>query len=118
MPAVTAASTRNNVHAVFSTCVAATTVVDEQENNEEIQFHMEDYYSPSIHDNGDAVSVSVDETTLSNMWAALDDFDSFSIQIKCQRGKPLAHQLKQDLSTGPHLLKVLQTHTTRKYLPY
>lgn len=70
MPAVTAASTRNNVHAVFSTCVATT-----EENNEEIQFHMEDYYSPSIHE--DAVSVSVDETTLSNMWAALDDFDSF-----------------------------------------
>ncbi|CCG23557.1 Cas4 protein of RAM cell wall integrity signaling network [Candida orthopsilosis Co 90-125] len=94
MPAVTAASTRNNVHAVFSTCVAATTVVDEQENNEEIQFHMEDYYSPSIHDNGDAVSVSVDETTLSNMWAALDDFDSFFNTDKMSKRKTISSPIE------------------------
>ena len=94
MPAVTAASTRNNVHAVFSTCVAPTTVVDEQENNEEIQFHMEDYYSPSIHDNGDAVSVSVDETTLSNMWAALDDFDSFFNTDKMVKRKTISSPIE------------------------
>ncbi|KAI5967286.1 TAO3 [Candida margitis] len=94
MPAVTAASTRNNVHAVFSTCVAATAVVDEQENNEEIQFHMEDYYSPSIHDNGDAVSVSVDETTLGNMWAALDDFDSFFNTDKMAKRKTISSPIE------------------------
>ncbi|KAG7661544.1 TAO3 [[Candida] subhashii] len=84
MPAVTAASTRNNVHAVFSTCVVTTVVDDEnddQVNNEEIQFHMEDYYSHAAGptDYGDAVSVSVEEkeASLSNVWAALDDFDSF-----------------------------------------
>ncbi|KAK6200429.1 transcriptional activator leucine zipper [Scheffersomyces amazonensis] len=80
MPAVTAASTRNNVHAVFSTCVI-TTLVDENEEptkDEEFQFHLEDYYAP-VNDYGDTVSVSVDEpeASLSNVWAALDDFDSF-----------------------------------------
>lgn len=82
MPAVTAASTRNNVHAVFSTC-AVTAVIDENEdqsNKEEIQFHMEDYYSHSAApDYGDTASVNVEEpeASLSNVWAALDDFDSF-----------------------------------------
>lgn len=81
MPAVTAASTRNNVHAVFSTCSVAAVVDDDDEmsaNNEEIQFHMEDYYAPEI-DHGDTVSVGVEESdaSLSNVWAALDDFDSF-----------------------------------------
>lgn len=81
MPAVTAASTRNNVHAVFSTCSVAA-IVDENDDmsakNEEIQFHMEDYYAPEI-DHGDTVSVGVEEPdgSLSNVWAALDDFDSF-----------------------------------------
>ncbi|KAI5953161.1 TAO3 [Candida jiufengensis] len=84
MPAVTSASTRNNVHAVFSTCIP---VVDEEQDkelqedqNEEIQFHMEDYYSPNApQDTQDTISMSVEEpeVSLSNMWAALDDFDSF-----------------------------------------
>ncbi|RLV93827.1 Cell morphogenesis protein PAG1 [Spathaspora sp. JA1] len=95
MPAVTAASTRNNVHAVFSTCGATATVpadtavVYEEEteakSEETIQFHMEDYYSHMTQqsiaamDFGDTVSVAVDEpeASLSNVWAALDDFDSF-----------------------------------------
>ncbi|EGW31287.1 transcriptional activator leucine zipper [Spathaspora passalidarum NRRL Y-27907] len=94
MPAVTAASTRNNVHAVFSTCGGSgTTVVDDEDeetlakSEETIQFHMEDYYSHMTQnvagggvDFGDAVSVSVadePEASLSNVWAALDDFDSF-----------------------------------------
>ncbi|KAI5959482.1 TAO3 [Candida pseudojiufengensis] len=84
MPAVTSASTRNNVHAVFSTCIP---VVDEEQDkeqqddhDEEIQFHMEDYYSPNApQDTQDTISMSVEEpeVLLSNMWAALDDFDSF-----------------------------------------
>lgn len=73
MPAVTAALTRNNIHAVFSTCVVP--LVEETPKaveEEEIQFHMEDYYA------GDQVSVTVDEPdALSHVWAALDDFDSF-----------------------------------------
>ena len=88
MPAVTAASTRNNVHAVFSTCVAANVVENgveavEAEQNEEIQFHLEDYYYQqqpnTVADYAESISMSVDEpeVTLSNMWAALDDFDSF-----------------------------------------
>ena len=79
MPAVTAGRTRNNVHAVFSTCVVAP-VGDENEgpealDDEDIQFHREDYTG----DYGDTISVNVDDhdATLSNVWAALDDFDSF-----------------------------------------
>lgn len=80
MPAVTAASTRNNVHAVFSTCIVAT-VVDEDEDDfnkdEEIHFHLDDYNAPVEY--AETISMSVDEpdASLSNMWAALDDFDSF-----------------------------------------
>ncbi|ODV76748.1 transcriptional activator leucine zipper [Suhomyces tanzawaensis NRRL Y-17324] len=85
MPAVTASSTRNNVHAVFSTClvnnvVDQVEVKNEEEEEEEIHFHMEDYYGPSIvPDYGDSLSVNVEEpdASLSNVWAALDDFDSF-----------------------------------------
>ncbi|KAK6455792.1 transcriptional activator leucine zipper [Scheffersomyces xylosifermentans] len=82
MPAVTAASTRNNVHAVFSTCAVPALVDDEsdvQMKDEEIQFHSEDYYAPPALDYGDSVSVTVEEPdgSLSNVWAALDDFDSF-----------------------------------------
>ena len=80
MPAVTAASTRNNVHAVFSTCVVPALVDENEEHQkeEEIQFHFEDYYAPAP-DYGDSVSVAVEEAdaSLSNVWAALDDFDSF-----------------------------------------
>lgn len=86
MPAVTAASTRHNVHAVFETCVESA-VVDEKHTDtfadEEIQFLMEDYYAP-VTDRGDSVSVNIEEpaASLSNMWAALDDFDSFFTKDK------------------------------------
>ncbi|KAK6462186.1 transcriptional activator leucine zipper [Scheffersomyces coipomensis] len=89
MPAVTAASTRNNVHAVFSTCVVATLVDENEETakDEEFQFHMEDYYAP-VPDYGDTVSVSVDEpeASLSNVWAALDDFDLFFTKNSASNG--------------------------------
>ncbi|CAG84689.2 DEHA2A09218p [Debaryomyces hansenii CBS767] len=90
MPVVTAASTRNNVYAVFSTCTEATYVDenDEESNDDEnIQFHMEDYYAPVV-DHGDAASASVEEpdASLSNMWAALDDFDSFFTKDTDQNG--------------------------------
>lgn len=75
MPAVTASSTRNNVHAVFSTC---TTKVEEKEpNEEEFHFHRDDYYvPPSIHDSA-TIEEQQEGASLSHMWAALDDFDSF-----------------------------------------
>lgn len=90
MPVVTAASTRNNVHAIFSTCTETTYVdnnAEESDHEEDIQFHMEDYYAPVV-DHGDAASVSVEEpdASLSNMWAALDDFDSFFTKDTEQNG--------------------------------
>lgn len=90
MPAVTAARTRHNVHAVFSTCITSSTVVDEKMtetvDTEQIQFHMDDYRSP-ISDEADTVSMNVEEprASLSNMWAALDDFDSFFTKPSEQR---------------------------------
>lgn len=80
MPAVTASSTRNNVHAVFSTCTSATKVEDEDEvepANDEIHFHREDYYVSPPNDNASAVDEQREAASLSHMWAALDDFDSF-----------------------------------------
>ncbi|EMG46157.1 hypothetical protein G210_3609, partial [Candida maltosa Xu316] len=55
---------------------------DTQDTDREIQFHSEDYYygSPNHADTFvDNVSVNVEdhEASLSNVWAALDDFDSF-----------------------------------------
>lgn len=90
MPAMTAASTRHNVHSVFSTCAVASTSEEFDENaqnkDEEFHFHLEDYYSPPA-DHGDTVSVSVEEhASLSNMWAALDDFDSFFTKESDQNG--------------------------------
>ncbi|EGV63049.1 transcriptional activator leucine zipper [Yamadazyma tenuis ATCC 10573] len=75
MPSVTAASTRNNVHAVFSTCTA-TSLITEIPQDEEIQFHREDYYAPPT-DTASAVDERTEQASLSHMWAALDDFDSF-----------------------------------------
>lgn len=90
MTAITAARTRHNVHAVFATCGETSTVVDEKRKDsfadEEIQFLMEDYYAPPS-DYGDTGSVGVEEpaASLSNMWAALDDFDSFFAHLSEQR---------------------------------
>ncbi|CAI5758382.1 unnamed protein product [Candida verbasci] len=88
MPAVTSASTRNNVHAVFSTCLVTTDSVEKNEEAE-VVFHLEEYYPPTekvkkeIKNTdfyNDSNSVNVEdppEASLSNVWAALDDFDSF-----------------------------------------
>lgn len=90
MPAVTASRTRHNVHAVFSTCITSSTIVDEKAidavDTEQIQFLMEDYRAPT-RDDTDTVSVNVEEpgASLSNMWAALDDFDSFFNKTSDQR---------------------------------
>lgn len=69
MPAITSATTRNNVHAVFATC----NVAHEQDQDQQIQFQR-DGYAPiddtvSMHEEQDA--------SLSHMWAALDNLDSF-----------------------------------------
>ena len=93
MPAITAATTRNNVHAVFSTCTLDNIVdenVEQEEDGIDIQFHLEDYYGPASDQTQfvDSVSVSVDEreALLSNVWAALDDFDSFFTKESEQAG--------------------------------
>ncbi|KAJ8146149.1 hypothetical protein OY671_000776 [Metschnikowia pulcherrima] len=94
MPAMTAARTRHNVHAVFATCIDPSTVLDERRKestaDEDIQFLMEDYYAPPP-DQIDSVSVTGEEpaASLSNMWAALDDFDSFFTKPSDQKAQML-----------------------------
>lgn len=89
MPAMTAARTRHNIHAVFATCTESS-VKGETRNDslgdEDIKFLMEDYYAPQS-ELGDAASVLVEDpaASLSNMWAALDDFDSFFTKTSEQR---------------------------------
>lgn len=78
MPSTTTNRTRSNVHAVFTTCEATTINADGNNKDEEIEFHMDDFYEPQF-EYGDNFSVGVEEpdASLSHMWAALDDFDSF-----------------------------------------
>ncbi|AOA65115.1 RAM signaling network component [Komagataella phaffii CBS 7435] len=83
MPAITAATTRNNIHAVFSTCVVASnTEAELAHNNEEIQFHSEEYppYQPIAQPTEDAYSVvnnNTGEWGLNNMLETLNNLDSF-----------------------------------------
>lgn len=83
MPAITAATTRNNVHAVFSTCrtVVESEIPETEQQQEQIKFHMEDYaYGQSSSNNEFQDSASVAEEndgSLSHMWAELDNLDSF-----------------------------------------
>lgn len=90
MPVITAATTRNNVHAVFATC-AALVESEEPEEQEQIKFHLDEYqYSSNNnaqhyhhnHTNSgnqlDSISViEENDASLSNMWAELDNLDSF-----------------------------------------
>ncbi|CCH42316.1 hypothetical protein BN7_1860 [Wickerhamomyces ciferrii] len=82
MPAVTAATTRNNVHAVFTTCrtvVESEIPEEEVEQQEQIKFHREDYnYGQSNNEAQDAASITEEnDGSLSHMWAELDNLDSF-----------------------------------------
>lgn len=77
MPSITAATTRNNVHSVFLTINLNS--VTEKESNDEggtIQF-LEENYVPLSDYAENQYGAEEPEASLSNMWAALDDFDSF-----------------------------------------
>ncbi|AMD19689.1 HCL462Wp [Eremothecium sinecaudum] len=81
MPKMAAATTRHNVHVVFTTC--AVPVYDgkvdaETDNLDDIvEFHADGGYVPS----GDAMDnnsvIEEKDGTLSHMWAELDNLDSF-----------------------------------------
>lgn len=108
MPSTTTNRTRSNVHAVFTTC-EVTTVNDDENNNkdEEIEFHMEDFYEPHF-EYGDNFSVGMEEpdASLSHMWAALDDFDSFftketdNLQVTSPRRDPHIHFRNSSMSSN------------------
>lgn len=82
MPAMTAATTRHNVHAVFTTCsvnVSGEQVEKEVEKLDEIvEFHADGGYMPGSTECNDNVSVIEDKDgSLSHMWAELDNLDTF-----------------------------------------
>ncbi|CDO95547.1 unnamed protein product [Kluyveromyces dobzhanskii CBS 2104] len=82
MPALTAASTRHNVHAVFTTCAAM--IGGEVDNSgagileEIVEFHADGGYVQGTDEYGDLTSVTEDkDPSLSHMWAELDNLGSF-----------------------------------------
>jgi hypothetical protein len=85
MPAITAATTRNNVHAVFTTCAALVESEEPHEEQEQIKFHLDEYRYDQDEQNFtyggyqmDSISVAEEnDGSLSNMWAELDNLDSF-----------------------------------------
>lgn len=82
MPTKTAAQCRNNVHAVFYTCPVSGS--DEPSAvAEEFQFHRDEFMMPGqFPDPVDNFSLVEGETegTLSNMWAELENLDSFFME--------------------------------------
>lgn len=82
MPVITATRCRNNVHAVFYTCP----VSGSDEPNafaEEFQFHRDEFMMPgTFPDPVDNFSLVEGETegSLSNMWAELENLDSFFVE--------------------------------------
>lgn len=95
MPAVTSSIVRNNVHAVFYTCGNSThvNIADDSESDvitvgtisavpEDFQFHKDEYgfYPGGGFERQDSVSVAegdFEASSLTNMWTALDNLDSF-----------------------------------------
>lgn len=81
MPAITAASTRHNVHAVFTTCAVNVGSIEETTNeilDEIVEFHADGGYVPGTGEYGDNISLTEEkDPSLSHMWAELDNLDSF-----------------------------------------
>ncbi len=79
MPAVTASSTRANVHAVFYTCSASNEESDTTAN--EIEFHMDDYSYVGSHMNGRTATMISEEKeqsgSLGEMVSTLHSLDVF-----------------------------------------
>lgn len=82
MPEATAVRCRNNVHSVFYTCSLSSS--DEPSIiAEEFQFHRDEFMLPSTFpDPVDNFSIAEGEAegTLSNMWAELENLDSFFVE--------------------------------------
>ncbi|EDO16702.1 hypothetical protein Kpol_1003p7 [Vanderwaltozyma polyspora DSM 70294] len=82
MPGMTAATTRHNVHAVFTTFARET---DEAEVSQDpphlediVEFHVENDYNLRPMDTSETISIAEEnDASLSHMWAELDNLDSF-----------------------------------------
>lgn len=83
LPKMMAATTRHNVHAVFTTCTLETENAELEQDTDMaddvlVEFHADADYGVSANDATDTASVNEDnEESLSHMWAELDNLDSF-----------------------------------------
>ncbi|OLL23052.1 Cell morphogenesis protein PAG1 [Neolecta irregularis DAH-3] len=76
IPAVTATTTRNNVHAVFYTCVSTTSAGSP---GSDVQFHADDYIYSPIRDDRTATMLSDDRTEvhMGDMVSTLHNLDQW-----------------------------------------
>lgn len=82
MPTMTAATTRHNVHAVFSTCSDSSSddpVPREPDTMSDlVEFHADGGYVAAAIEANDTTSIVEDrDGSLSHMWAELDNLDTF-----------------------------------------
>ncbi|CCE62460.1 hypothetical protein TPHA_0C03070 [Tetrapisispora phaffii CBS 4417] len=82
LPSVTAATTRHNVHSVFSTFIKdnpeAEISNDLTKLDEVVEFHQDDDYKLAKVDSNETYSITEEnDASLSHMWAELDNLDSF-----------------------------------------
>ncbi|ODV98250.1 hypothetical protein PACTADRAFT_27974, partial [Pachysolen tannophilus NRRL Y-2460] len=111
MPAVTAATTRNNIHAVFSTCVVASNAETEQQDNQHYHQYQAQAQAQILPEFGDTISVieshvaENDSSALSNIYAALDNLDSFFTReindsVASGYGNSSLHQYRRSTDTS------------------
>lgn len=79
MPTMTAATTRHNVHTVFTSCANSAALEQDQNNLDDVvEFHIDGDYQLGRMDTTDSFSAPEEkDATLSHMWAELDNLDSF-----------------------------------------
>ena len=82
MPSMTAATTRHNVHAVFTTFAKENADAEISHDlarlNDIVEFHQEGDYNLERSDTNDTISIAEEnDASLSHMWAELDNLDSF-----------------------------------------
>ena len=83
MPAITAATTRHNVHTVFIACANTVAIGDSSQEQDTslddvVEFHAENEYPMEKLDTLDSFTITdKGNASLSHMWAELDSLDSF-----------------------------------------
>lgn len=115
-PTLSHTLTRHNVNAVFNTCQVTNSSLSSAPSSphEEFRFHQEDYDNDeSSLSRMDSVSVQEEpDGSLSNMWQALDNLDSFFQKTSIQHG-PRSRAHTHNLSATSELTDT----TDHDYVP-